>query len=94
MFKTATPTRVSTDNVTPLHFFDDTPLWRAFVLYSMFVFDDTLDPRKLRESLEALAQKDGWRKLSARLRQNVRQFNQAARTSFKKDFSDLRNWTG
>ncbi|KUJ12620.1 uncharacterized protein LY89DRAFT_757174 [Mollisia scopiformis] len=72
MFKTAAPARVPTDTVIPLHFFDDTPLWRAFILYSMFVFDDVLDSQKLRHSLEALALKDGWRKLGARLRSNAK----------------------
>jgi len=61
-----------TDTIIPLHFFDDTPLWRAFILYSMFVFDSVLDPEKLRHSLESLAQREGWRKLGARMRRNVR----------------------
>ncbi|KAI1632898.1 hypothetical protein F4809DRAFT_625518 [Biscogniauxia mediterranea] len=66
--KPASPAKVPTDTVVPLHFFDDTPLWRAFILYSMFVFDAVLDPVKLRNSLEALAKRDGWRKLGARMR--------------------------
>ncbi len=70
--KSAAPSRVPTDTVAPLPFFDDTPLWRAFILYSMFVFDDVLDPQKLRDGLETLARSDGWRKLGARLRRNVR----------------------
>ena len=59
-----------TDRIVPLHFFDDGPLWRAFILYSLFVFDDVLDPEKLHSSLERLIRKDGWWKLGARLRQN------------------------
>ena len=82
MFGSAAPARVPTDAVIPFNFFDDTPLWRAFILYSMFVFDDVLDPQKLRYSLEALAQREGWRKLGARLRLNVRQFYQAAKAPF------------
>ena len=82
MFGSAAPARVPTDAVIPLNFFDDTPLWRAFVLYSMFVFDDVLDTEKLRSSLEALVQREGWRKLGARLRRNVRQFKQEANTPF------------
>lgn len=70
--KSAAPARVPTDTVIPFHFFDDTPLWRAFILYSMFVFDDVLDPTKLQDSLETLAKRDGWRKLGARLRRDVR----------------------
>lgn len=76
------PAKVPTDIVIPLHFFDDTPLWRAFVLYSMFVFDDVLDPEKLRSSLDTLAQRDGWRKLGARLRRNVRYESQTSRDIF------------
>ncbi len=72
MFGTAPPARLPTDAVIPLHFFDDTPLWRAFILYSMFVFDDVLDPQMLRDSLEILIRRDGWQKLGARLRRNVR----------------------
>ncbi|KAF8848132.1 hypothetical protein BDZ45DRAFT_754153 [Acephala macrosclerotiorum] len=66
------PAMVPTDTIIPLHFFDDTPLWRAFVLYSMFVFDDVLDAEKLRHSLDTLAQRDGWRKLGARMRRNAK----------------------
>src|SRR5436309_1605393 len=62
------------DRVVPLHFFDDGPLWRAFILYSMFVFDHVLDAEKLRTSLERLVHKDGWWKLGARLRRSVRGF--------------------
>lgn len=74
MFGAAAPTKVPTDTVIPFRFFDDTPLWRAFILYSMFVLDDVLDPQKLRESLEALIERDGWRKLGARLRLDVRKY--------------------
>jgi hypothetical protein len=62
----------SIDKIVPLHYFDDAPLWRAFNLYSLFVFDDVLDAEKLRSSLERLINKDGWWKLGARLRRNVR----------------------
>lgn len=68
----AVPAKVPTDSVIPFRFFDDTPLWKAFILYSMFVFDDVLDPQKLRRSLDALVKRDGWHKLGARLRKNVR----------------------
>ncbi|KAM0812511.1 putative LysR family regulatory protein [Seiridium cardinale] len=62
--------RVPSDTIVPLYFFDNTPLWRAFILSSTLVFDDVLDPQKLRVSLESLIQRDGWRKLSAILRWN------------------------
>ncbi|KAK6063699.1 lysR family regulatory protein [Seiridium cupressi] len=67
----AQPPKVPSDTIIPLYFFDNTPLWRAFILCSTLVFDDVLDPQKLRVSLESLIQRDGWRKLSARLRRNV-----------------------
>lgn len=59
-------------NVYPLRYFDDTPLWRAFILYYMFVFDRILDPEKLKSSLELLASREGWKKVGARIRKNVR----------------------
>ncbi|KAI1269156.1 hypothetical protein F5Y18DRAFT_439700 [Xylariaceae sp. FL1019] len=66
----ASPARVSSDAVVPLGFYDDTMIFRIFVLGSMFVFNDVLDPQKLRSSLERLAQRDGWKRIGARLRKN------------------------
>ena len=60
------------DEVVPLHFFDDTIIWRSFILYSTFVFDCVLDADKLRSSLERLVCCEGWWKLGARLRKSVR----------------------
>jgi hypothetical protein len=71
LFGSSPPPVVESDRVIPLHFFDDAPLWRAFTLYSLFVFDDILDADKLRSSLERLVHKEGWEKLGARLRYNV-----------------------
>lgn len=64
--------KMSKQNVFPLRYFDDTPLWRAFVLYYMFVFDSVLDPEKLKSSLELLASRQGWMKFGARIRKNVK----------------------
>ncbi|TVY83701.1 Transcriptional regulator sdnM [Lachnellula suecica] len=61
-----------TDIIIPLHYFDNTPLWRAFILRSLFVFDDVLDSEKLRASLDALVRRDGWRKLGARMRRTAK----------------------
>ncbi|UKZ75596.1 hypothetical protein TrVFT333_003284 [Trichoderma virens FT-333] len=36
------------------------------------VFDDVLDPEKLRGSLEGLVKREGWQRLGGRLRKNVR----------------------
>lgn len=65
------PPRVETDRVVPVGFFDDTIIFRTFVLYSLFVFDDVLDPQRLRASLESVVSRPGWNKLGARLRRNV-----------------------
>ncbi|KAL7928930.1 hypothetical protein V8C35DRAFT_284815 [Trichoderma chlorosporum] len=68
--KSASPAKVPTDIIVPFRFFDDTPLWKAFVLYSMFVFDDVLNVEMLRDSLEKLVRHDGWYRLGARLRKD------------------------
>ncbi|KAF4815652.1 Transcriptional regulator sdnM [Colletotrichum siamense] len=70
IFGPSVPAAVSTDSVTPLHYFDDTPIWRSFILYSLLVFDEVLDADTIRSSLERLTCREGWRKLSARLRKN------------------------
>ena len=50
--------KAPTDTVVSLHFFD-TLLWRAFVLYyTMFFFDDVLDPEPLHNSLETLTRQE------------------------------------
>ncbi|KAF5005080.1 hypothetical protein FDECE_8497 [Fusarium decemcellulare] len=67
----AAPARIDTDQVIPLHFWDDSPLYRRIALYNLKVFDDVLDPEKLRSSLEALVSKPTWRKLGGRLRKNA-----------------------
>ncbi|WQF75126.1 Putative chloramphenicol acetyltransferase-like domain superfamily [Colletotrichum destructivum] len=66
------PQRVPTDRVVPVGFFDDTIIFRTFVLYTLFVFDDVLDAAKLRGSLESVVSRPGWHKLGARLRRNDR----------------------
>ncbi|KPM45555.1 hypothetical protein AK830_g944 [Neonectria ditissima] len=50
----APPPKTLSDRVVPLYFFDDTPVWRSFILYSMFVFDDVLDTDNLHNALEQL----------------------------------------
>lgn len=61
-----------TDEVAPLHFFDDTPTLRPFTLMWTFRFDEVLDADKLGSSLAALFQMEGWRKLGGRIRLRVR----------------------
>lgn len=70
----AAPERVVTDHVVPVGFFDNTILFRTFVMYTLFVFDDVLDPERLRTSLEQVVNRPGWKKLGARLRRTVGSF--------------------
>ena len=60
------------DQVIPLHWFEDGFMWKKVIVYTLFVFDDVLDPDHLRQSLEALIARDGYKKLGGRLRKNVR----------------------
>ncbi|KAE8141621.1 hypothetical protein BDV38DRAFT_278975 [Aspergillus pseudotamarii] len=64
------PERVPTDTVVPLSFTDDLPLLRAISVHVTCRFDNILDTKVLRLSLERLLQLDGWRRLGARLRLN------------------------
>ncbi|KAF4820223.1 Acetyltransferase BOT5 [Colletotrichum siamense] len=66
------PQRVSTDEVIPVGFFDDTIIFRNFVFYALFNFDSVLAPGLLHESLGGLLNQPGWNKLGARLRRNDR----------------------
>lgn len=69
--KPKAPERVASDQIVPVGFFDDTILFRTFVLYTLFVFDDVLDVEKLHTSLERVVNRPGWKKLGARLRRNA-----------------------
>ncbi|KZL83357.1 lysr family regulatory protein [Colletotrichum incanum] len=66
------PPRESNDRVIPVGYFDDTLLFKTFVMKTMFQFCDVLDTQKLRESLESVVRRPGWNKLAARLRMNNR----------------------
>lgn len=69
--KWQTPPRVPTDTVIPLNPSDDTPVLRSVCLVISYRIDDVLDPEKLRDGLERLIDRDGWRKMGGRLRLNV-----------------------
>lgn len=62
---------VPTDEVIPLRFWDTALSMRGTVLDIALKFDDVLDTRALRDSLDKLFEIDGWRQLGARLRMNV-----------------------
>lgn len=62
------------DEVVPVHIFDDTSALRPIVLVWLFRFDEVLDPDKLNDALSRLFQMDGWRKLGGRFRRRVRTY--------------------
>lgn len=66
------PCRDPTDRVVPLHFFENSLLVQGNNMAVSLVFDDVLEPEKLRESLEGLIKRDGWQRLGGRLVKNVR----------------------
>ncbi|KAK3321993.1 hypothetical protein B0H66DRAFT_514284 [Apodospora peruviana] len=63
--------RVPTDRVQPLHFFENSLLVQGNNMAVTLVFDDVLDPEKLRSSLEGLVKREGWQRLGGRLRKNA-----------------------
>jgi hypothetical protein len=62
---------VPTDEIAPLHLFDDTGTLRGFTLMWTFKFDEVLDADRLGNSLSELFRMDGWRKLGGRIRRRV-----------------------
>ncbi|KAK2059298.1 hypothetical protein LY76DRAFT_571012 [Colletotrichum caudatum] len=80
------PQRVPTDHVIPVGYFDDTTLFRTFVVSTMSVFSEQLDTEKLRDALERVVSRPGWDKLTARLRINDKgQLEHHIPQSFSKD---------
>lgn len=63
--------KVPSDTIIPVHYWDDTALCRSAILYDLMRFDNVLDVEKLKLSLEKLLNREGWRKLGARVRLNV-----------------------
>lgn len=60
------------DGVIALGDFDDNMAFRHAGLCScLFLFNDALDPAKLKSTLSKLVEMPGWRKLGARLQLNV-----------------------
>lgn len=69
--KRSSPPTVSTDEIAPLGFWDDTSALRSYTLMWTFKFDDVLDADKLAGSLSELFQMEGWNKLGGRIRLGV-----------------------
>ena len=64
-------TKVPTDTIIPLHYWDDLQYTRGICIDLTFRFDDVMDVEKLRISLSRLLEIGDWKKLGARLRMNV-----------------------
>lgn len=66
------PPTVETDEIVPVHIFDDLPGYRKTLLMWTFQFNDVLDVDKLRGALfQLIEQGEHWSKLGGRLRLNV-----------------------
>ncbi|KAF4341518.1 hypothetical protein FBEOM_4563 [Fusarium beomiforme] len=65
----ALPDIVKSDDIIPVHLFDDTAAARGIVLVWTFRFGEILNPQKLNDALSELFQMDGWRRLGGRFRQ-------------------------
>lgn len=59
------------DRVLPLHFFEDSLLVQGNNMAVSLVFNEVLDPEKLRQALEGLVKRPGWERLGGRLKKNV-----------------------
>ena len=66
------PEKNPSDQVIPLHWFEDGFMWKKVIVYTLLTFDEALDPDVLRKSLETLIGRKGYKKLGGRLRKNVR----------------------
>lgn len=65
------PQRVPTDEVLPMHHFDDTPINASIILAWTLRFNDVLDADKLHHGLARLLEIGDWRKLGGRIRKGV-----------------------
>lgn len=65
------PQRVPTDEVLPMHHFDDTPINASIILAWTLRFNDVLDADKLHQGLARLLEIGDWRKLGGRIRKGV-----------------------
>lgn len=59
------------DLIIPLHYFDNSAMFTNITMYAIMVFDEVLEPEKLRASLEQLVRHETWHKLGARVRKGV-----------------------
>lgn len=59
------------DDVYPVHYYDDDSMLRSIMVHWTFVFNDVLNAETLHNALRRLLEMDGWRKYGGRLRLNV-----------------------
>lgn len=64
--------KVPTDEVYPVHFFDDQQVYRNSQGTLLLRFNDVLDPSVVHGAFERLCCLPGWRKCGGRMRVNVR----------------------
>lgn len=63
------------DLITPLHYFDNNTMFTSITMHAIMIYDDILDPEKLRSSLSQLIQHATWQKLGARVNKGVSLIN-------------------
>ncbi|KAL5381612.1 hypothetical protein DPSP01_007060 [Paraphaeosphaeria sporulosa] len=56
------------DLVVPLHYFDNNTMFTSITMHAIMVYDEILDPERLRATLSQLVERETWQKLGARLR--------------------------
>lgn len=59
------------DLIIPLHYFDNSTMFTNITMYAIMVFDEVLEPERLRASLDQLVRRETWQKLGARVRKGV-----------------------
>jgi len=60
------------DLVIPLSYYDNNTMFKSITMHAIMVYDEVLDPDKLRSSLSKLIGRETWQKLGARLEKGVR----------------------
>jgi hypothetical protein len=64
-------TATEPDLVIPLSYFDNNTMFKSITMHAIMVYDEVLDPDKLRSSLSKLIERETWQKLGARLAKGV-----------------------
>jgi hypothetical protein len=66
--QTKTAGKINTDVVIPFNYLDNLKAWRIGISVNTFRFNSRLDSDKLKAALERLCEKEGWKKLGARVK--------------------------